>query len=911
MTMRIILRASPPSVRALLAEVLEPLTPELTLLDTPVFAAGIRCGSAVSRATRDAIETRLSPLGLTCSEDASIDAETVDIAVVAPAGLAQVNVHVHTDCPVLARRISAALAPFCRLTPAVKVPLGTRDIGVQYGGAPSFLRGLARLAGGTGKTPLPEKKAWGESDMDISIYARSASRPVLPIELLTDDVERAEGLARDLRSAGFPDVRVAPMDEAEREANMFAILPGALISRPEEDTLGRVQFLTTQALTAAGVDPDLWPLKVAGPGTLPVALRAALGRRLHTPEFLHVRVILPFAACARGALRPYHGAARARFAVTVRSDDASVAEGTVNALREAGFPDVTASPLTEDDYEMSLQMEYLSSESEALEHVHATLARVLPEGHTPVDRAVVGLEHKVIVVLPMHLTEADLAARARARRGACNVYVLSSRGEMNPLAQQVRADLKEAGFRRIRVRSEAEGPVGVIHYGGADVDAIGALMAILERRGVPVEEAERVWGPGDMDISVRVPDGAPERAARAAPTTDPFADWEGRPERSRARVPFIDVGQLRLTVGGTRLRYADGGASSTPAGFESYVTDATTATTLAHLAVSVQRREPVLLEGPTCTSKTSVILYLAALLGQGVVRINLSAQTDTSELLGRYLPTGGDGRAAWRWQDGRVVRALREGAWVIFDEINLAEPAVLERLNPLLEAIPGLVLTEHDGEVFGPDGTAIHPSFRVFATMNPVSYAGRCALSPALRDRFLGYRSVSVPTEADVRQMLERVVLGAGHSIAVEGREWAAPGGPPVTPWSAEGEPVHRVLRRLARLWTSLSGMGPGDGVAGGEGAVYTRRGLLAIVQAVGAATQAGEPLEDALRAALRRYVVGRVTAPTERVALAHVLDACGLGPGQWRPFGAPEPVRPANDDVAADVDVDVDEDEE
>lgn len=46
---------------------------------------------------------------------------------------------------------------------------------------------------------------------------------------------------------------------------------------------------------------------------------------------------------------------------------------------------------------------------------------------------------------------------------------------------------------------------------------------------------------------------------------------------------------------------------------------------------------------------------------------------------------------AWVFQAGYSPRALRQGWWVILDEINLAEPQVLERLNPVLEQPSSLV----------------------------------------------------------------------------------------------------------------------------------------------------------------------------------------------------------------------------
>jgi hypothetical protein len=423
--------------------------------------------------------------------------------------------------------------------------------------------------------------------------------------------------------------------------------------------------------------------------------------------------------------------------------------------------------------------------------------------------------------------------------------------------------------------------------------------------GVEVVEREQAWPPRDLDIYLMLPEG--RAASVAAPTrNDAFDAWnEARPRAARA--PFLAVEGSCLRVGTVRLPLAGVAMAGPLPGFEHYVLDRSTAETLEHLALAVLRREPALLEGATSTSKTSAVQYLGAALGQPVVRVNLNAQTDTSELLGRYLPDpSATGRAAWRWVDGRVVRAMRDGAWLVLDELNLAEPAILERLNPLVEADPSLVLTEHDGECFGRHGTPIHPNFRVFATMNPASYGGRTALSPAFRDRFLAFRQVPSPSETDLHTMLERLVLGRGANFSLGAHAWTLPAAPPTLPWAGPKRAVTGVLRQLARLWSSLQGLAA-DGTpdaSGREPAVFTRRGLLALVAAVHADTQAKLGLDAALRAALQRYVVARVAGDAERLALAHVLDASLLGPGQWRVGGTLGPPPPPVPPPVPDTDV-------
>lgn len=71
---------------------------------------------------------------------------------------------------------------------------------------------------------------------------------------------------------------------------------------------------------------------------------------------------------------------------------------------------------------------------------------------------------------------------------------------------------------------------------------------------------------------------------------------------------------------------------------------------------------------------------------------------------------------------------------MLIDEVNLAEDAVLERLNSVLEPGRTLLLAEKGGPV--PEKIVAADGFRVVATMNPGGDHGKRELSPALSNRF-------------------------------------------------------------------------------------------------------------------------------------------------------------------------------
>lgn len=162
---------------------------------------------------------------------------------------------------------------------------------------------------------------------------------------------------------------------------------------------------------------------------------------------------------------------------------------------------------------------------------------------------------------------------------------------------------------------------------------------------------------------------------------------------------------------------------------------------------SSTRQFPVLIQGPTSSGKTSMIEYLAKRTGHKFTRINNHEHTDLQEYLGTYI-SGADGRI--QFQEGVLIKALREGHWIVLDELNLAPTDVLEALNRLLDDNRELLVPETQ-EVVRP-----HSDFMLFATQNPAGlYGGRKTLSRAFRNRFLELHFDDIPVN-ELQEILHR-----------------------------------------------------------------------------------------------------------------------------------------------------------
>ncbi|CCG84812.1 protein of unknown function [Taphrina deformans PYCC 5710] len=230
------------------------------------------------------------------------------------------------------------------------------------------------------------------------------------------------------------------------------------------------------------------------------------------------------------------------------------------------------------------------------------------------------------------------------------------------------------------------------------------------------------------------------------------------------------------------------------------------------MALAFRNNEPVLLVGETGCGKTAVCQLIAEALNRPIQILNAHQNTETADMIGAQRPVRNraqlsalliadlldffrthdptkeyptdletlrtafealdfrilldeqpqleakivdlqhrlvQSKALFEWADGPLVQAMKEGQIFLMDEISLAEDAVLERLNSVLETGRSLVIAEKGAQ---DTGLTASPAYQFCATMNPGGDFGKKELSAALRNRFT---EIWVPAMSDDTDMLQ------------------------------------------------------------------------------------------------------------------------------------------------------------
>ena len=168
----------------------------------------------------------------------------------------------------------------------------------------------------------------------------------------------------------------------------------------------------------------------------------------------------------------------------------------------------------------------------------------------------------------------------------------------------------------------------------------------------------------------------------------------------------------------------------------------------------------VLIIGPKGTGKTSLVREYAIQKSKELVSINFSLRTRESHLVGtKNLVDGNTG-----FDEGILVKSMKEGNVLYLDEINAAEADVLLRLDEALDDRRQIILKESDGRI-----VKAKDSWFVIATINPLTHVGTKELPPQLLSRFPVRIRLDYPPEDVEYQIIKKHVKNPTESDVLLG----------------------------------------------------------------------------------------------------------------------------------------------
>ena len=161
---------------------------------------------------------------------------------------------------------------------------------------------------------------------------------------------------------------------------------------------------------------------------------------------------------------------------------------------------------------------------------------------------------------------------------------------------------------------------------------------------------------------------------------------------------------------------------------------------------------PIYVTGLSGNGKTFMIEQAAAKAGRELFRVNITVETDEDDLLGGFRLVDGE----TVWFDGPIVEAMRKGALVLLDEVDLASTKVM-CLQPVLEG-KGVFLKKINEFVECADG------FNIVATANTKgkgdetgNFIGAGVMNEAFLERFPITVEQEYPSNAVEKKILEKV----------------------------------------------------------------------------------------------------------------------------------------------------------
>jgi nitric oxide reductase NorQ protein len=167
-----------------------------------------------------------------------------------------------------------------------------------------------------------------------------------------------------------------------------------------------------------------------------------------------------------------------------------------------------------------------------------------------------------------------------------------------------------------------------------------------------------------------------------------------------------------------------------------------------------RRGLPVMLKGPTGCGKTRLVEHIAARLDLPLVTVSCHEDMTASDLLGRYVLTGGD----TEWVDGPLTKAVRAGGICYLDEIVEARQDATVAIHSLTDHRRELSIERHGGETLKATS-----GFLLVVSYNPGYQSVLKDLKTSTRQRMISIEMDYPPADVEREIVLKESQVPEAH----------------------------------------------------------------------------------------------------------------------------------------------------
>jgi nitric oxide reductase NorQ protein len=157
-------------------------------------------------------------------------------------------------------------------------------------------------------------------------------------------------------------------------------------------------------------------------------------------------------------------------------------------------------------------------------------------------------------------------------------------------------------------------------------------------------------------------------------------------------------------------------------------------------AAAWRQRLAVMLKGPTGCGKTRLVEHMAARLQVPLFTVSCHEDMTASDLLGRFVLTGGD----TEWVDGPLTQAVRDGGICYLDEVVEARQDAIVAIHSLTDHRRSMSL-----ERLGGASIDAAPEFMLVVSYNPGYQSVLKDLKVSTRQRMVGLDLTYPPAETE------------------------------------------------------------------------------------------------------------------------------------------------------------------